>query len=152
MYNIRKKYGNKVSTVEHLLAALYFADLDNVVIEINCDEIPIMDGSAKNFLETFKKSKNKIIIKKRKYLKVLNKIELEDGKRKISIEPDNQSLEIEFQKLNYMNNIIGNQKNVINFLSDDLEDVINSRTFCLYEDIEKIKKAGLQKEDPSITH
>ena len=141
---LENKYGNKVSTVEHLLAALYFADLDNVVIEINCDEIPIMDGSAKNFLETFKKSKIKSLSKKRKYLKVLNKIELEDGKRKISIEPDNQSLEIEFQ-LNYMNNIIGNQKNVINFLSDDLEDVINSRTFCLYEDIEKIKKAGLAK-------
>ena len=46
---IRNEYGVKVSTVEHLLAALYFADVDNAIIEINNEEVPIMDGSAKDF-------------------------------------------------------------------------------------------------------
>ena len=54
------------------------------------------------------------------------------------------SLEVDFQ-LNYKNEIIGKQKNHINFQIDNLNDVTNSRTFCLFEDIEKIKKAGLAK-------
>ena len=54
--------GVKVSTVEHLLAALYIAEIDNVLIEINSDEVPIMDGSAKIFLDGIKNSK-KIVIK-----------------------------------------------------------------------------------------
>ena len=55
-----------------------------------------------------------------------------------------QSLEVNFQ-LNYLNKIIGKQQNTINFQKDELENVSNSRTFCLYEDIEKIKKLGLAK-------
>ena len=66
------------------------------------------------------------------------------GKRKISIEPNEKILEVDFQ-LNYENKIIGKQKNIINFQKDNLDDVSSSRTFCLFEDIEKIKKIGLAK-------
>ena len=141
---LENEYGAKVSTVEHLLAALYIAEIDNAIIEIDNEEVPIMDGLAKNFLDVLNKTKIKILSKKRKYLKILNKIELQDGERKISIEPKNSSLEVDFQ-LNYENTIIGNQRNIVNFKDDNLNDVINSRTFCLYEDIEKIKKLGLAK-------
>ena len=141
---LENESGVKVSTVEHLLAALYFSGIDNAIIEIDTSEVPIMDGSAKDFLNVFKKMKLKVLIKKRKYLKVLDKIELVDGERKISIEPDEDALEIDFQ-LNYVNKIIGKQKNTVNFENDDLHEIISSRTFCLYEDIEKIKKAGLAK-------
>ena len=65
-------------------------------------------------------------------------------RKKISIEPIDNSLEVNFQ-LNYKNKIIGKQKNVVNFETDDLDDVSSSRTFCLFEDIEKIKKAGLAR-------
>ncbi len=136
--------GVKVSTVEHLLASLYIAGIDNATIEINKEEVPIMDGSAKDFLDVLKKINLKKLPKKRKYLQILNKIELEDKGRKISIEPDNSSFEVEFQ-LNYGNKIIGNQKNCVNFTKDNLEDIYESRTFCLFEDIEKIKKIGLGK-------
>ena len=75
-------YGVKVSTVEHLLAAFYISGVDNVLVEIDNEEIPIMDGSAKEFL----KELNKIEIidqpKKRKYLKISSKIELSDGEKK----------------------------------------------------------------------
>jgi len=141
---LENEQGIKVSTVEHLLAALYIAEIDNAIIEIDNEEVPIMDGSAKDFLISLKKTPLKTLEKKRKYLKILNKVELLDGEKKISIEPNDSSLEVDFQ-LDYKNEIIGKQKNQINFCFDDLNDVTNSRTFCLYEDIEKIKKAGLAK-------
>ena len=141
---LENDHGVKVSTVEHLLAALYIADIDNVLVEIDNEEVPIMDGSAKNFLEVFNNLEIKNLNKKRKYLKVLEKVELTDGERKISIEPNNFTFEVDFQ-LNYKNKIIGKQRNKVNFQIDDLKDITDSRTFCLYEDIEKIKKIGLAK-------
>ena len=141
---LENKSGVKVSTVEHLLAAIYIAGIDNAIIEIDNDEVPIMDGSSKDFLNAINETQIKIQSKKRKYLKVTDIIELEDGNRKIAIEPHDTSLEVSF-KLNYDNEIIGNQQNVVNFYKDNLEDVSSSRIFCLYEDIEKIKKAGLAK-------
>ena len=141
---LENKFGTKVSTVEHLLAALYVSEIDNVVIEINNEEVPIMDGSARNFLEILKKTKLKTLNKKRKYLKILDKISLIDGEKNISIEPNNQSFEVNFE-LNYENKIIGNQSNNVNFQIDDLKDVCESRTFCLFDDIQKIKKMGLAK-------
>ena len=141
---LENKYGVKVSTVEHLLAALYIAGIDNAIIEIDGEEVPIMDGSAKIFLHSLKDIEIKELPNKRKYLKVLKKIKLEDGNRTISIEPTNSTFEVDFQ-LNYENKIIGKQRNVVNFQTDNLEEVSDSRTFCLYQDIEKIKKVGLAK-------
>ena len=141
---LENEYGTKVSTVEHLLAAMYLAEIDNAIVEVNSEEVPIMDGSAKDFLAEFKKSKIIELSEKRKYLKVEKKDELIDGHRRISVEPSNNTLEVDFQ-LNYENKIIGKQKNKIDFSKSDLEAIVNSRTFCLYEDIEKIKKAGLAK-------
>jgi len=141
---LENSHGVKVSTVEHLLAAFYISGIDNATVEINCNEVPIMDGSAKEFLDVLKKVKTKKLQKKIKYLKVLEKVELIDEKRKMSIEPSDEFLEVDFQ-LNYDNQIIGKQKNIINFTKDNLNDVSNSRTFCLFDDIEKIKKSGLAK-------
>ncbi len=141
---LKNRHGVKVSTVEHLLAALYLADIDNAIIEIDNNEVPIMDGSAKIFLESFRNLEIISLKEKRKFLKIEEKIELIEGSKKISIEPSDDTFEVEFQ-LNYENSIIGNQKNTINFDKDNFEDVYKSRTFCLYNDIEKIKKAGLAK-------
>ena len=135
--------GIKVSTVEHLLAALYISGIDNAIVEIDNEEVPIMDGSSRDFLKVLQKTNLINQIKKRKYLKVSSKVELTDGERQISIEPK-ESFEVSFQ-LNYKNKVIGKQKNNINFQNDDLSEVIESRTFCLFEDIENIKKIGLAK-------
>ena len=137
--------GVKVSTVEHLLAAFYISGVDNALVEIDNEEVPIMDGSSKDFLQILNKTDLIEQNKKRKYLKILSKIKLTDGNRSISIEPNEKdTFEVDFQ-LNYENKIIGSQKNFIDFQKDNLADVINSRTFCLFEDIEKIKKNGLAK-------
>ena len=141
---LQNNYGVKVSTVEHLLAAFYITGIDNAVVEIDNEEVPIMDGSSKDFIKGIKKINLIDQLKKRKYLNILKRVELIDGNRKISIEPNQSSLEVDFQ-LNYKNKIIGDQKNNVNFQKDNLNEVTSSRTFCLYEDIEKIKKFGLAK-------
>ena len=140
---LENEHGTKVSTVEHLLAAIYIAGIDNVIVEIDNEEVPIMDGSAKDFLEALGKHEPIVQKRKRNYLKVLKKIELLDGERKISIEPSD-TFEVDFQ-LNYKNKIIGKQRNIVNIKNDNLEQIYCSRTFCLYQDIEKIKKIGLAK-------
>ena len=126
------------------MAALYIAEIDNAIVELDNEEIPIMDGSAKEFLEILKNAKIKKTNKKRKYLKILEDVELVEGEKKISLEPCESSLKVSFQ-LKYNNKIIGKQKNSVDFQNDDLQDIYNSRTFCLFEDIENIKKIGLAK-------
>ena len=141
---LENESGVKVSTVEHLLAALYIYDIDNAVIEIDAAEVPIMDGSAKDFLSELANVELKSQNKKRRYLKVESQVDLVDNDKTISIEPSNLSFNVKFQ-LNYDNKIIGKQKNSVNFNLDNLEDIYCSRTFCLFEDIKKIKKIGLAK-------
>jgi len=136
--------GVKVSTIEHLMGALFCLGVDNALIEIDNEEVPILDGSAKAFIEKISLDKLKTTNKPIKIIKIINKVEFNHGDRFISIEPSKLSLDIEFE-LKYKNNIIGNQKNKINVYADDLKEVLNSRTFCLYEDIEMIKKNGLAK-------
>jgi UDP-3-O-[3-hydroxymyristoyl] N-acetylglucosamine deacetylase len=136
--------GIKVSTVEHLLAAFYIAGVDNIIVEIDNEEVPIMDGSSSDFIKILKESGISQQKSKRKFLKILSKVKLEDGSRTISIEPGDLTFEVKFQ-LNYSNNIIGHQENSINFSYDNLKDLYSSRTFCIFEDIEKIKKIGLAK-------
>ena len=135
---------NSVSTVEHLLAALYITGVDNALIEINNIEVPIMDGSSLDFVELINKVGTKEQKSERKVLSVNQKHKLKIDNKFISIEPNNDGLVVDF-KLNYKNPTIGSQRNIIDFSKDDLKDVYSSRTFCLYEDIEKIKKLGFAK-------
>ena len=141
---LQNEFNIKVSTVEHLLAALYITGVDNALIEINNSEVPIMDGSSKEFVETINEAGVKRLNAKRKYLKITKKFELKENEKVISIEPNNDGLKVDFQ-LVYSNKTIGTQSNQINFADSDLKNVYTSRTFCLFEDIEKIKKIGLAK-------
>ena len=141
---ISNDFGVRVSTIEHLMGALFGLGIDNALIEIDNEEVPILDGSAKEFIEKLIISGLKQSEVPIKIIKIKKKISFNEGKRSISIEPSKLSLDINFQ-LKYDNPVIGNQKNKVNVYEDDLNDIFNSRTFCLYEDIEKIKKNGLAK-------
>tara|TARA_B100001564_G_C20622301_1_gene662957 strand:+ start:332 stop:1252 length:921 start_codon:yes stop_codon:yes gene_type:complete len=141
---IENEFGVKISTIEHLMGALFGLGIDNALIEIDNEEVPILDGSAKEFIEKIILSGFKISDAPIKVIKINNKIEYSDGKRFISIEPSTLSLDIDYE-LKYKNDVIGNQRNKVKVYEDDLTDVYNSRTFCLYEDIELIKKNGLAK-------
>jgi UDP-3-O-[3-hydroxymyristoyl] N-acetylglucosamine deacetylase len=141
---LKNKFGTSISTIEHLMAAFYITGIDNVMVEINNPEIPIMDGSAIDFVNLINKAGLKRLHTKRKFLKILKKVEFKDGKKYISIEPNKNNFEVDFQ-LGYNNKIIGNQKNHVIFERQDLKEIYSSRTFCLFEDIELIKKSGLAK-------
>ena len=141
---ISNEFGVKVSTIEHLMGALFGFGIDNALIELDNEEVPILDGSAKDFIEKLFSVGFEISQSPIKIVKILNKVSINDGKRSMSIEPSKLSLDIDFE-LKYKNSVIGNQKNKINVYEDDLKDIFNSRTFCLFEDIEIIKKKGLAK-------
>ena len=141
---ISNEFGVKVSTIEHLMGALFGLGIDNVIIELDNEEVPILDGSAKEFIEKIIPAGFEISEAPIKIIKINKKVEFKHENRSISIEPSKLSLDINFE-LNYENPIIGKQNNKINVYEDNLEDIFNSRTFCLFEDIEAIKKVGLAK-------
>ena len=141
---ISNSNGVKVSTIEHLMGALFGIGIDNALIEIDNEEVPILDGSAKVFIEKILTAGLEPSNKPIKIIKINKKIEFRNDDKFISIEPSKLSLDIDFA-LKYQNQIIGNQRNKKNVYDDDLTEIFEARTFCLYEDIEKIKKNGLAK-------
>tara|TARA_B100001093_G_scaffold278107_1_gene265821 strand:- start:5050 stop:5970 length:921 start_codon:yes stop_codon:yes gene_type:complete len=141
---VENQFGVRVSTIEHLMGALFGLGIDNALIEINNEEVPILDGSAKEFIQKILSSGLTVSDKPIKIVKINKKIEYAEGERFISIKPSTLSLDIDFE-LKYKNETIGNQKNKVKVYDDDLSDIYNSRTFCLHEDIEKIKELGLAK-------
>jgi len=136
--------GAKVSTIEHLMGALFGLGIDNALIEIDNLEVPILDGSAKIFVEKIISSGFEISEQPIKIIKILKNVNYIEGPKSISIQPTALNLNIDFE-LKFENKIINNQRNKVKIYEDDLTDIFNSRTFCLYEDIEKIKKNGLGK-------
>ena len=141
---IENEFGVKVSTIEHLMGALFGLGIDNALIEIDNEEVPILDGSAKEFIEKIILTGIDVSDQPIKIIKINNEIKYSEGERFISAQPSTLTLDIDFE-LKYSNPLIGNQRNVVKVYEDDLTDVFNSRTFCLYEDIELIKKNGLAK-------
>ncbi len=141
---IENEFGASVSTIEHLMGALFGLGIDNALIEIDNEEVPILDGSAKEFIEKMILAGIEVSQSPIKIIKINKEIQFSDGERFISIKPSTLSLDIDFE-LKYKNKIIGNQRNKVKVYEDDLTDIYNSRTYCLFEDIELIKKNGLAK-------
>ena len=141
---ISNEVGVKVCTIEHLMGALFGKGVDNVIIEIDNEEVPILDGSAKEFISEIEKSGVKTSNIPIKVIKIEKKVSYKEDSKKISIEPTKISSDIDFE-IKYENSLIGTQRNIVNIFEDDLTDIYNSRTFCLYEDVEKLKKMGLAK-------
>ena len=139
---LSNEYGTKVSTIEHLMGALYGIGIDNLIVEVNSQELPILDGSAKIFIEKILSAGIKSSSTPIKLIKINKKVEFKDGSKRISLDKSKIASEIDFQ-INYQNKIIGTQRNKINIFSDDLNHIFESRTFCLYRDVEKLKNAGL---------
>jgi len=141
---LRNENGVTVSTVEHLMAAFYGEGIDNALVEVDASELPIMDGSAVDFVDAIRSAGVKEQNEPRKFIKVLKKIEVKDGQKFISIEPLNQDLIIDFEII-FNNPLIRTRRKEFKFSNDDLTEIYNSRTFCLYEEIDNIKRMGLAK-------
>jgi len=136
--------GVTVSTIEHLMGALFGMGVDNVLIEINNEEVPILDGSAKKFVSEINRVGIKTSETPIKIIKIEKKVSFNDGEKSISMEPNKISLDIDFE-IKYKNSFIGTQRNLVKVYEDDLTEIYNSRTFCLFEDVEKLKKMNLAK-------
>ncbi len=136
--------GVKVSTIEHLMAAFYGLGIDNIMVELDNVEVPIMDGSSKEFVDKIIKvglKENDIPIK---IIKINKRVEVKENGKIAFIDKSVASLNIEFE-IKYKNKLIGNQKNKINVYESDLSSIFSSRTFCLYEDINQLRSMGLAK-------
>ena len=141
---ISNENGVSISTIEHLMAALYGQNIDNALIEINNSEVPILDGSAKKFVEEINRVGLKISETPIKIIKIEKKVTLENGSKTMSIEPSKISLDIDFE-IKYENSLIGTQRNLVKVYETDLSEIYNSRTFCLFEDIKRLKEMNLAK-------
>ena len=141
---IKNKHGVSVTTIEHLMAAFYGEGIDNVLVEIDGPEIPIMDGSAFDFVEAIRFVGTEGQKYSRKFIKVIKKVEIKDGPKHISIEPLSKDLIIDFEIV-YKNSLIRTRRREFKLSEADLTSIYNSRTFCLYEDIDQIKNQGLAK-------
>ena len=139
---LSNEYGVKVSTIEHLMGALYGLGIDNLVVEVNSQELPILDGSAKAFIENILNTGIEISSNPIKLIKIEKEINYVEGVKKITLGTSKVSSEIDFE-IKYENSIIGTQRNKINVFNDDLRNIFESRTFCLHKDVEKLKSLGL---------
>ena len=141
---IKNNNGTTVSTVEHLMAAFYGEGIDNALVEIDASEVPILDGSASEFVEAIRSVGIKEQNVSRKFIKTLKKVEIKEGKKYISIEPLENDLIVDFEIV-YSNPLIRTRRKEFRLSDGDLTNIYNSRTFCLYEDIDFIKSQGLAK-------
>ena len=134
--------GISVSTIEHLMGALYGIGIDNALIEIDNQEVPILDGSAKIFVEKILNIGIEVSDTPIKIIKIEKEIEFSSNEKNIKIKPSKLSLDIDFE-IKYTNPLIGTQRNSIDVYKSNLEDIYTSRTFCLFEDIEKLRSNNL---------
>ena len=141
---IKNNEGTTVSTVEHLMAAFFGEGIDNALVEIDSSEVPILDGSASEFVDAISSVGLKEQKELRKFIKVLQKVEVKEGSKYISIEPLDNDLIVDFEIV-YSNPLIRTRRKEFKLSDGDLTNIYNSRTFCLYEDIDFIKSQGLAK-------
>ena len=140
------KKGNLVSTIEHLMGALYIKGIDNALIEVNNQELPIMDGSAKVFYDILKDVPLKEQNAPKRFLKVLKEVSFTDDKgNSVSLKPSTQNLHIKFE-IEFPSKIVGHQI----FDKDINADIFDSeiapcRTFCEKYQVDYLKSIGLIK-------
>ena len=134
--------GNSVSTVEHILSALYALEIDNVIIELTSNEIPVYDGSAQEFVKQIKEVGFEEQESFKKYIKIKKNIEVKSGKKYVRACPfDNTLISTE---INYDHKLIGKQSISVMLTPQIYESQIcNARTFGFLKDVKNLRKNGL---------
>ena len=139
---IKNSRGVSVSTIEHLMAALNALDIDNVVVKINSSELPALDGSSHEYVKKITNAGIKILNNKKKFFKILKRVEVKSGDRFISVTPsDSLSINI---SINYPDTVIGYSEYFYSHtINNFIKNLSMARTYTLQEDIEKMRTAGL---------
>jgi UDP-3-O-[3-hydroxymyristoyl] N-acetylglucosamine deacetylase len=142
---IKNSNGDSISTIEHLMFALYALEITNVMIEVDGPEIPILDGSSLLFIQeliTSGLNEQKTEIPQ---LDIKNSVEIIEQNKFIKYEPNqNKYLEIDYT-LDYNDQLIKKQRKVVKNIQNNYKEIFNARTFCHQEDLEKIFAMGLAK-------
>jgi UDP-3-O-[3-hydroxymyristoyl] N-acetylglucosamine deacetylase len=132
----------RVDTVEHLLAAFVSLGIDNVVVELNSPEVPIMDGSAAPFVYLIQEAGVKTLQGARKYLKVLRPMSLSRGDKRIALYPSDH-FKITYS-IAFDHPLLRHQSRTIRLTEESfLDDIAPARTFGFLEDVEKMRQQGL---------
>lgn len=140
------KQKNIVSTIEHLMSALAMLQIDNVLIEVNNPELPIMDGSALPLYQTLAKIRQQEQETPRKYLKVKKEVVFSDDKgNRVSLKPYDNGLKINFE-IEFPSKIVGRQA-FSGELTPELfvEEIAPCRTFCEKYQVDYLQSVGLIK-------
>ena len=139
---ITNESGHSIGTIEHLMSALSALDIDNALIEVNGPEIPVMDGSAKPFVEMIEATGLTSLSVPRNALVVQKKISVRDKDFTASIEPaSNLTIQL---AIAYDNKIIGNQQKQITINAESFRrEIAPARTFGLRQDVETLRANGL---------
>jgi UDP-3-O-[3-hydroxymyristoyl] N-acetylglucosamine deacetylase len=136
------KQGVLLSTTEHLLAAIYSCGVDNIFIDIDSIEVPILDGSAEPFMQMLEHAGIRKLRRKRRYLKVLMPLEVMEGERRIGIYPAD-----EFRVRCYVDfehPLVGQQEVEMVVSPETFRHLLaRARTFCFERDIEPLRSMGL---------
>lgn len=134
-----------VSTVEHIMATLAVLGIDNVEIEVNNPEVPIMDGSAKVFYETLKQVPLVEQAAKKKYLRVKKQVEFKDDKGNYVVLKPSDSLKIRFI-IDFPSAIVGHQEFSGNINEETFaQEIAPARTFCEKYQVDYLQSIGLIK-------
>ena len=136
---------NAISTIEHLMAAISGLGITNLIIQINSNEVPILDGSSKEFVDEIRNVGITEQNKKQKILKILKKVEHKDQEKFIHISPSKKkSLSIDYT-IDYKDQFIKKQNLKYIHSEANFLKIYMSRTFCLHNDLERIFSMGLAK-------
>src|SRR5581483_1088576 len=131
-----------VSTVEHLLAALISLGVDNVIVELNSAEVPIMDGSAAPFIYLLHEAGIKRLPAARRYMKILKPLSLTHGDKRIALYPSDH-FKVTYS-IAFDHPLLRHQSRTLRITEDSfVEEVAPARTFTFLKDVEMLRQNGL---------
>jgi UDP-3-O-[3-hydroxymyristoyl] N-acetylglucosamine deacetylase len=131
-----------VETVEHLLAALVSTGIDNVLIELNSPEVPIMDGSAAPFVYLIQEAGVKRLTAPRTYLKIIRPIALSRGDKRIALYPSDR-FKVTYS-ISYDHPLLRHQSRTLRITEESfIEEIAPARTFTFLKDVEMLRQNGL---------
>jgi UDP-3-O-[3-hydroxymyristoyl] N-acetylglucosamine deacetylase len=142
MATVIGKEGVVVSTIEHLMSAVYSFGIDNLRIVLDNDEVPIMDGSAVSFVMMLKEAGIEELNANKKFIKIIKEIKIEDGKKFAVLKPSD-TISFDFE-INFNHPIIGNQKYHFEFSTKNyIEEISKARTFGFLKEVQYLRSIGL---------
>ena len=142
MATVIGKNGVSISTIEHLMSAVYAFGIDNLRIIVDNDEVPILDGSAISFVMMIKEAGIKELNASKKFIKITKEVEITDGKKFARLSPS-KNIEFEFE-INFNHPMIGNQKyNFVFSTKNYIEEIAKARTFGFLKEVQYLRSIGL---------